>query len=256
MIFFSKLSVPSLSSFPFVSCRRTNFRSSAASASNRLFFRYPRRSPCAVAASNFPYIREIGRRPLLSPRPQFQSPPQCLISSWRSISEMASASAQSPKSVHDFTVKLQRKALLIVNVASQCGLTNSNYTELSQLYEKYKSKDPGFPMQPVWGQEPGSNDQIVEFACTRFKAEYPIFDKVDVNGQNAAPVYKFLKSSKGGSLGTASSGTSPSSWSIKKGIPLSLSLSLSLYPSLSLSRLLKCPFLFLQKDIKKILGEA
>lgn len=128
---------------------------------------------------------------------------------------MAAPSTGSPKSVHDFTVKDSRgndvdlstykgKVLLIVNVASQCGLTNSNYTELSQLYEKYKEKDfeiLAFPCNQFGGQEPGTNEEIVEFACTRFKAEYPIFDKVDVNGENAAPVYKFLKSTKGGLFG-------------------------------------------------------
>lgn len=96
------------------------------------------------------------------------------------------------------------KVLLIVNVASQCGLTNSNYTELSQLYEKYKDQGfeiLAFPCNQFGAQEPGSNEEIVQFACTRFKAEYPIFDKVDVNGSNAAPIYKFLKSSKGGLFG-------------------------------------------------------
>ena len=127
---------------------------------------------------------------------------------------MASQS-DKPKSVHEFTVKDARgndvdlsiykgKVLLIVNVASQCGLTNSNYTELSKVYEKYKDQGLeilAFPCNQFGGQEPGNNEQIVEFACTRFKAEYPIFDKVDVNGENAAPIYKFLKSSKGGFLG-------------------------------------------------------
>nr|CAD1835133.1 unnamed protein product [Ananas comosus var. bracteatus] len=127
---------------------------------------------------------------------------------------MASASATS---VHDFTVKdasgndvdlsiYKGKVLLIVNVASQCGLTNSNYTELSQLYEKYKDQGfeiLAFPCNQFGGQEPGSNEEIVEFACTRFKAEYPIFDKVDVNGDNAAPLYKFLKSSKGSLFGNS-----------------------------------------------------
>ncbi|KAE8707204.1 putative phospholipid hydroperoxide glutathione peroxidase [Hibiscus syriacus] len=51
------------------------------------------------------------------------------------------------------------------------------------------------------GQEPGNNEQILEFACTRFKAEYPIFDQVDVNGEKAAPIDKFLKPSKGGLFG-------------------------------------------------------
>ncbi|KAM0949533.1 putative peroxidase [Dioscorea sansibarensis] len=123
--------------------------------------------------------------------------------------------AQSASSVHDFTVKDARgndvdlsiykgKVLLIVNVASQCGFTNTNYTELSQLYEKYK--DSGFeilafPCNQFGGQEPGTNEEILQFACTRYKAEYPIFDKVDVNGNNTAPIYKFLKSSKGSIFG-------------------------------------------------------
>nr|AZL41273.1 glutathione peroxidase [Datisca glomerata] len=125
------------------------------------------------------------------------------------------ASQSTKTSVHDFTVKDARgnnvdlssykgKVLLIVNVASQCGLTNSNYTELSQLYEKYKNQGLeilAFPCNQFGAQEPGSNEQIVEFACTRFKAEYPIFDKVDVNGEKAAPLYKHLKSSKGGLFG-------------------------------------------------------
>ncbi|XP_062030133.1 probable phospholipid hydroperoxide glutathione peroxidase [Rosa rugosa] len=133
--------------------------------------------------------------------------------SFRSNRTMASQS--TTKSVHDFTVKdakgndvdlssYKGKALLIVNVASQCGLTNSNYTELAQLYEKYKTQGLeilAFPCNQFGAQEPGSNDEIVEFACTRFKAEYPIFDKVDVNGDKAAPLYKFLKSSKGGLFG-------------------------------------------------------
>ncbi|XP_054808434.1 probable phospholipid hydroperoxide glutathione peroxidase [Prosopis cineraria] len=125
------------------------------------------------------------------------------------------ASQSNPKSVHDFTVKdakgndvnlgdYKGKVLLIVNVASQCGLTNSNYTELGQLYEKYKGKGfeiLAFPCNQFGAQEPGNNEQIVEFACTRFKAEFPIFDKVDVNGDTAAPLYKHLKSSKGGLFG-------------------------------------------------------
>ncbi|XP_057477203.1 probable phospholipid hydroperoxide glutathione peroxidase [Actinidia eriantha] len=134
--------------------------------------------------------------------------------SLRSNHTMASQS-QKPQSVHEFTVKDARgndvdlslykgKVLLIVNVASQCGLTNSNYTDLSKLYDKYKDQGLeilAFPCNQFGGQEPGNNEQIMEFACTRFKAEFPIFDKVDVNGEKAAPIYKFLKSSKGGFFG-------------------------------------------------------
>ncbi|KAJ6933596.1 phospholipid hydroperoxide glutathione peroxidase [Populus alba x Populus x berolinensis] len=125
------------------------------------------------------------------------------------------ASQSSPQSAHDFTVKdakgndvdlsiYKGKVLLIVNVASQCGLTDSNYTELTQLYAKYKDQGLeilAFPCNQFGSQEPGSSEEIVEFACTRFKAEYPIFDKVEVNGNNAAPIYKYLKSSKGGLFG-------------------------------------------------------
>ncbi|WCJ41400.1 glutathione peroxidase 2 [Euphorbia peplus] len=122
---------------------------------------------------------------------------------------------QTPNSIYDFTVKDIRgndvslseysgKVVLIVNVASKCGLTDSNYKELNVLYEKYKSQGfeiLAFPCNQFLGQEPGSNEEIQEVACTRFKAEFPIFDKVDVNGKNTTPLYKFLKSEKGGLLG-------------------------------------------------------
>ncbi|KAL5199311.1 hypothetical protein ABZP36_020514 [Zizania latifolia] len=128
---------------------------------------------------------------------------------------VAYATAATEKSIYDFTVKdidgkdvslskFKGRALLIVNVASQCGLTTANYTELSHLYEKYKTQGfeiLAFPCNQFGAQEPGSNPQIKQFACTRFKAEFPIFDKVDVNGPKTAPIYKFLKSSAGGFLG-------------------------------------------------------
>ncbi|XP_050218055.1 phospholipid hydroperoxide glutathione peroxidase 1, chloroplastic [Mercurialis annua] len=126
-----------------------------------------------------------------------------------------SARAATEKSIHDYTVKdidgkdvslskFKGKVVLIVNVASKCGLTSSNYTELSHIYEKYKTQGfeiLAFPCNQFGGQEPGSNPEIKQFACTRYKAEFPIFDKVDVNGPNTAPVYQFLKSSAGGFLG-------------------------------------------------------
>ncbi|KAF5742723.1 glutathione peroxidase 2-like [Tripterygium wilfordii] len=125
--------------------------------------------------------------------------------------------ADSPQSIYDFIVKDIRgndvslsqyrgKVLLIVNVASQCGLTQTNYKELNVVYEKYKNQDfeiLAFPCNQFGGQEPGNNDEIEKVVCTRFKAEFPIFDKVDVNGKNVAPLYKFLKSEKGGFLGDA-----------------------------------------------------
>ncbi|KAJ0802342.1 putative phospholipid-hydroperoxide glutathione peroxidase [Helianthus annuus] len=125
------------------------------------------------------------------------------------------ATAATGKTIYDFTVKdidrkdvplskFKGKVLLIVNVASQCGLTSSNYSELTQIYNKYKDQGLeilAFPCNQFGFQEPGSNDQIKNFACTRFKAEFPIFDKIDVNGPFTAPIYQFLKSSSGGFLG-------------------------------------------------------
>ncbi|XP_010468890.1 PREDICTED: probable glutathione peroxidase 5 isoform X2 [Camelina sativa] len=129
----------------------------------------------------------------------------------------ASISSSVPeKSIHQFTVKdssgkdadlsvYQGKVLLVVNVASKCGLIESNYTQLTELYQKYKDQGLvvlAFPCNQFLYQEPGTSEEAHQFACTRFKAEYPVFQKVRVNGQNAAPVYKFLKSKKPSFLGT------------------------------------------------------
>ncbi|MCO5558954.1 hypothetical protein L7F22_012545 [Adiantum nelumboides] len=131
----------------------------------------------------------------------------------RRCSRMAgstSATDVAEQTIYDFVVKdidkkdvslstFKGKVLLIINVASGCGLTNSNYNGLAELYSKLKDQGfeiLAFPCNQFGGQEPGTNQEIKEFACSRFKAEYPIFDKVDVNGEKTAPLYKFLKSSK------------------------------------------------------------
>ncbi|XP_019156354.1 PREDICTED: probable glutathione peroxidase 8 isoform X2 [Ipomoea nil] len=96
------------------------------------------------------------------------------------------------------------KVLLIVNVASKCGMTNSNYTELNQLYEKYRHQGLeilAFPCNQFGEEEPGSNDQILDFVCTRFKSEFPVFGKIEVNGENASPLYKYMKLGKWGIFG-------------------------------------------------------
>ncbi|CAK9171296.1 unnamed protein product [Ilex paraguariensis] len=122
---------------------------------------------------------------------------------------------ETPKTIYDFIVKdiggndvplsnYNGKVVMIVNVASKCGLTQSNYKELNILYEKYKDQGfeiLAFPCNQFAWQEPGSNEQIQETVCTMFKAEFPIFAKIEVNGKNATPLYKFLKSEKGGILG-------------------------------------------------------
>ncbi|KAJ6942401.1 glutathione peroxidase [Populus alba x Populus x berolinensis] len=110
------------------------------------------------------------------------------------------ASQSSPQSAHDFTVKwLDRFKLHGVDPAI-CKIQGSRFG------------DSGFSCNQFGSQEPGSSEEIVEFACTRFKAEYPIFDKVEVNGNNAAPIYKYLKSSKGGLFGDNIKWIFPSSW--------------------------------------------
>nr|XP_016509264.1 PREDICTED: probable glutathione peroxidase 4 [Nicotiana tabacum] len=129
---------------------------------------------------------------------------------------MGASKSVPQKSIHEFTVKDIRgkdvdlsmykgKVLLVVNVASKCGFTSTNYTQLTQLYNQYKDKGfevLAFPCNQFLKQEPGTSQEAQEFACTRFQAEYPIFQKVRVNGPDTAPVYKFLKASKGGFLGS------------------------------------------------------
>lgn len=92
--------------------------------------------------------------------------------------------------------KYQGKVVLIVNVASKCGNT-PQYKDLEALYEKY-GKDGfvvlGFPCNQFGKQEPGTNEQIAEFCSKNYGVTFDLFDKIDVNGPNAAPLYKFLTS--------------------------------------------------------------
>ena len=100
--------------------------------------------------------------------------------------------------------KYKGKVLLIVNVASKCGFT-SQYEGLEKLFEKYKNEDfmiLGFPSNQFANQEPESNEKIKEFCSLTYDVKFDMFAKVDVNGENEAPLYKFLKSSQKGILGT------------------------------------------------------
>ena len=93
---------------------------------------------------------------------------------------------------------LDKKSLLLVNVASKCGLT-PQYTQLEQLQKTYEAKGftvIGFPCNQFAGQEPGSMDEILEYCSMTWGATFPVFDKVKVNGGKAAPVYKALKKAK------------------------------------------------------------
>ena len=96
------------------------------------------------------------------------------------------------------------KVLLIVNVASNCGFT-SQYRELQSLYEELKDQGlviMGFPCNQFGNQEPGSSNEIVHFCQTNYKVTFPIFEKVDVNGENSHPLFNYLKKSAPGVLGT------------------------------------------------------
>ena len=96
------------------------------------------------------------------------------------------------------------KALLIVNVASECGYT-PQYAGLEALYRKYKDRGfevLGFPCNQFGGQEPGDEEQIKSFCETRFDVSFPLFAKIDVNGPGTHPLYEFLKTAEPGLLGT------------------------------------------------------
>ena len=122
---------------------------------------------------------------------------------------------ENQMSIYDFNVKTidgqeismskyKGKVLLIVNVASKCGFT-SQYEGLEKLFEKYKNEDfmiLGFPSNQFANQEPESNDKIKEFCSLTYDVKFDMFAKVDVNGENEAPIYKFLKSNQKGILGT------------------------------------------------------
>ena len=98
------------------------------------------------------------------------------------------------------------QTLLIVNTASKCGFT-PQYTGLEELYAKYKDSGfsiLGFPCNQFGDQEPGSAEEIKEFCSLNFGITFPIFDKIEVKGNQAHPLYKFLTSEKKGLLGTES----------------------------------------------------
>jgi glutathione peroxidase len=95
------------------------------------------------------------------------------------------------------------KVLLIVNTASKCGFT-PQYAGLEQLYRTYKESGfelLGFPCNQFGRQEPGSAAEIGAFCEKEYGVSFPIFAKIDVNGKNAHPLYKFLKRAKPGFLG-------------------------------------------------------
>ena len=95
--------------------------------------------------------------------------------------------------------KFKGKTLLIVNVASRCGFT-PQYTGLQSLYEKYKDKGfeiLAFPCNQFGSQEKGTNDEIKEFCSSEYNVSFTLFDKIEVIGDNASPLFKKLTQDAG-----------------------------------------------------------
>lgn len=113
--------------------------------------------------------------------------------------------------LYDFTVKdnlgkdvslskFRGKVLLIVNTATGCGFT-PQYAGLQELYDKYKEKGLeilDFPCNQFASQAPGSDEEISKFCTLNYKTTFPRFKKIEVNGENAEPLYKFLKEKQKG----------------------------------------------------------
>ena len=118
-------------------------------------------------------------------------------------------------SIYDFKMKdaegqevslsdYQGKVLLVVNTATGCGFT-PQYEGLQDLYDKYQAKGLeilDFPCNQFGNQAPGTNEEIVTFCQRKYKVSFKQFAKIEVNGDNEAPLYTFLKSQKGGVMGS------------------------------------------------------
>jgi Glutathione peroxidase len=117
--------------------------------------------------------------------------------------------------IYDYTVKdgagndvsmdkYRGKVLLIVNTATKCGFT-PQYKGLQSLYQKYQPQGfeiLDFPCNQFAGQAPGTNEEIANFCDITYKITFSQFSKIDVNGENEDPLYTYLKSQKGGVMGS------------------------------------------------------
>ena len=102
--------------------------------------------------------------------------------------------------------EFKNKTLLIVNVASKCGLT-PQYVGLQKIFDEFKDRNflvLGLPCNQFGGQEPGSNQEISEFCEINYSVTFPIFSKIKVNGPEAHPLFKLLKQDKPGIFRTQS----------------------------------------------------
>lgn len=100
------------------------------------------------------------------------------------------------KSLKDF----EGRAVLVVNVASECGLT-PQYTGLEKLQREFKDRGfsvLGLPCNQFGQQEPGTDSEIKQFCSTKYEVSFPLTSKIEVNGEDAHPLYKWLKNESGG----------------------------------------------------------
>jgi glutathione peroxidase len=112
----------------------------------------------------------------------------------------ANSLAGTPVPLQEFAGKV----MLVVNTASKCGFT-PQYAGLESLYQKYRDRGLvvlGFPCNQFGSQEPGSPDEIGSFCEKNYGVSFPIFEKIEVNGDGAHPLYQWLKTSARGVLGS------------------------------------------------------
>ena len=122
------------------------------------------------------------------------------------MSKLEDFSVGLPDGSREEMAKHLGKVLLIVNVASKCGFT-PQYAELEQLYRDYRDQGfevLAFPCNQFAGQEPGDAEEIATFCSTTYDVDFPIFAKIDVNGDNADPLWKWLRKEQPGLLGSTS----------------------------------------------------
>ncbi|XP_030753790.1 probable phospholipid hydroperoxide glutathione peroxidase [Sitophilus oryzae] len=123
---------------------------------------------------------------------------------WKEAKSIYEFSAQDIKGNEVPLEKYKGHVCIIVNVASQCGYTKNNYAELVELFDQYNESKGlqilAFPCNQFGGQEPGTNEEICQFVAQK-NVKFDMFDKINVNGDDAHPLFKYLKHKQGGTLG-------------------------------------------------------
>jgi len=132
------------------------------------------------------------------------------------VSASGNDSWKTASSIYDFAVKdidgndvslekYKGHVCIIVNVASKWGVTTQNYQQLQALHDEFAESGGlrilAFPCNQFGSQEPGTNAEIKEFVLTKYGVKFDLFSKIEVNGNSASPLWKYLKMKQGGTLG-------------------------------------------------------